>query len=212
MRSPKIRADHDILTTLAQTFEREANDTRQTLQRLQNQMEVLQGGDWIGKGAQAFYREMSGDVLPSMKRLGNALEAAHRATKAISQIMRDAEEEASRFLRGRDDGGRDEDIFGDVYDAMNAPSGAASSQDEDIFGGVYDALGGQSGAQGGTAGGGGAGADVGAMPPLETSTPSGGGGGGRRSSSGGGGSGSFTGSGTSGEGGPKFGESSSDSR
>ena len=76
MSAPKIRTDHDVLAAIAQRFDTEANDTRQTLQKLKSQMEVLQGGDWIGKGAQAFYREMNGDVLPALQRLINALEAA----------------------------------------------------------------------------------------------------------------------------------------
>jgi hypothetical protein len=65
----------------------------------------LQGGDWIGKGATAFYREMDGDVLPALKRLSSAMETANRVTRQISQIMTHTDEEISRLLRAMDPGG-----------------------------------------------------------------------------------------------------------
>ncbi len=120
MSSPKVRADHEVLAALAQRFETESNDTRQTLHQLQSRMEVLQGGDWIGKGAQAFYREMNGDVLPALKRLGNALEAAQRALKAISQLMREAEDEASNMLRQETGSGGEGELSGGASDGSGA--------------------------------------------------------------------------------------------
>lgn len=58
-------------------------------------METLKGGDWIGKGATAFYSEMNDQVMPTMQRLQRALTEAARITQQISQIMKEAEQEAS---------------------------------------------------------------------------------------------------------------------
>jgi hypothetical protein len=63
-------------------------------------MDVLQGGDWEGKGAAAFYREMNAEVVPTLARLARALEASRQVVVQINQIMKAAEDEAARYLRG----------------------------------------------------------------------------------------------------------------
>jgi len=100
MTAPKVRADYDSLKQLAASFGGQAQAARQTIQSLQGQMDVLQGGDWIGQGATAFYQEMGGSVMPTLKRLAGALESAQQSTLQISQIMQQAEAEAARVLRG----------------------------------------------------------------------------------------------------------------
>lgn len=174
MPSIRIRADHDSLSTIAQGFEREANNTRQTLQRLKSQLEVLQGGDWIGKGGTAFFAEMNSDVLPAIARLAAALEAAQRTTRQISQVMQEAEDEASSIFER---GGLDTTPGG-----APAPEGGPSpsgTRDEEIFGGVYAALGGGGGvAGGGTPGGGSAGGGASSGGGSTSAGSSSGGGGG----------------------------------
>jgi hypothetical protein len=61
-------------------------------------VDTLEGGDWIGKGAKAFYREMGTEIMPSLKRLSDALQTADRITRQISQIMQDAEQEAAAIF------------------------------------------------------------------------------------------------------------------
>ena len=100
MSAPVVRADHEALARAAQSFGKNASDTSQTLQRLRSQLEVLQGGDWAGQGANAFFAEMNSDVAPTLARLMRALEASHQVVMQISQIMKRAEDEAARFLRG----------------------------------------------------------------------------------------------------------------
>ena len=100
MAPPKVRADYEQLKNAASQFGGQAQAARQTLQALQRQLEVLQGGDWVGQGATAFYQEMGGQVMPTMKRLAGALESAQQSTLQISQIMAQAEAEAARVLRG----------------------------------------------------------------------------------------------------------------
>lgn len=100
MSAPVVRSDYDTLTRVAQTFGKNAADTQQALQRLRSQMDVLQGGDWLGQGAAAFYREMNADIVPTLARLSRALEASHQVVMQISQIMKAAEDEAAQYLRG----------------------------------------------------------------------------------------------------------------
>jgi WXG100 family type VII secretion target len=94
-----VRADYDQLAQMASAFAQQAALARQMLQQLSKQSEVLQGGDWLGQGAQAFYSEMNSQVLPTMNRLVRALEAAGDVTRQINQIAQQAEAEAAACLR-----------------------------------------------------------------------------------------------------------------
>jgi len=100
MPSPKIRVDHDALQAIARTFGQGADATGRTLRQLKSAMGVLQSGDWIGQGASKFYEEMNSQVLPAVQRLNSALAESAKVTGQISQLMKQAEEEAARLLRG----------------------------------------------------------------------------------------------------------------
>jgi WXG100 family type VII secretion target len=98
MPSPTVRANYDELKTIQQTFNQQADAVAKTNQALKARMETLKSGDWIGKGATAFYQEMDGQVMPSMNRLQRALAEASRITAQIAQLMKQAEDEASGVL------------------------------------------------------------------------------------------------------------------
>jgi WXG100 family type VII secretion target len=95
MSAPTIRSDYDQLRSMAQAFRAQSENIQKQSQQLKSDMETLQGGDWEGKGAQAFYREMGDTVMPTMQRLQRALAEASRITQQISQVMKAAEDEAS---------------------------------------------------------------------------------------------------------------------
>lgn len=182
----RIRADHDQLSQISQGFGREADKTRQTLDRLKQSMEVLKNGDWIGKGATAFYQEMESSILPAVQRLVNAMEMAQRITRQISQVMKDVEEESSHvFDRSGQEGGGAESQGGGASggasgggDAGGAAAGAAAGA---MAGGASG--GGSGGASGGGSGGASGGGSGGAP---SGGSPGGASGGGSGGSSGGG--------------------------
>src|SRR3989304_253920 len=93
-----LRSAYDQLVDFSRTFERESNSAKRSLDSLKRQIEVLEGGDWIGKGADAFYREMNSEVLPAVQRLVKALELASRVTGQIARIFQEVEEECSHFF------------------------------------------------------------------------------------------------------------------
>jgi WXG100 family type VII secretion target len=80
---------------MAQSFRAQSENITKQTQQLKGDMDTLQSGDWIGQGAQAFYKELGDMVLPTMQRLQRALGEASRITQQISQIMKAAEDEAS---------------------------------------------------------------------------------------------------------------------
>lgn len=100
MGADVIQAQYDQLEQIAVRFGRQAEATGQTTQRVQQSLRALQAGGWKGRGAAAFFGEMDRSVLPSMQRLAAALQQSQSVTRQISQVMRTAEEEASRPFRG----------------------------------------------------------------------------------------------------------------
>ena len=122
MPSPKIRVDHDALQAIARTFGQGADATGRTLRQLKSAMGVLQSGDWIGQGASKFYEEMNSQVLPAVQRLNSALAESAKVTGQISQLMKQAEEEAARILRGEGAG-----VVGVIAAALGGALGAAAA-------------------------------------------------------------------------------------
>ena len=94
-----FRGDYDQLAQIAQRFAREHDAAQRMLADVQRQTGVLQSGDWVGQGAQAFYAEMNSAVLPSLKRLAQALQSAQRVTAQISREIKQAEDEAAAVLK-----------------------------------------------------------------------------------------------------------------
>jgi WXG100 family type VII secretion target len=92
----KIQADYDELANIANQFMQESAGVEQLMTQINNMVGQLEGGGWIGRGAQAFYAEMHDLVNPGMQRLVRALEDAGGATKQVSNIISQAEQEASQ--------------------------------------------------------------------------------------------------------------------
>lgn len=99
MPSPTVRGNYDELRTISSTFRSNADSINGTNQKLKSAMGTLQSGDWVGKGATAFYQEMNGQVMPAMQRLRNALSEAARVTQEMAQVIKQAESDASACFR-----------------------------------------------------------------------------------------------------------------
>ena len=98
MASALVRSDHDQLKQISQSFSQQADAINNMNQNIKSCMDTLQGGDWIGKGATAYFQEMNGQVIPSLTRLHRALTQAARITQQVSQLMKQAEGEAAGVL------------------------------------------------------------------------------------------------------------------
>jgi WXG100 family type VII secretion target len=98
MSAPTIRSDYDQLKNVSQTFSSQAETLNGMNQNVRSCMDTLQGGDWIGQGAQAFFKEMNDSILPTLKRLQSAMSESSRITGQISQIMKQAEDSASKVF------------------------------------------------------------------------------------------------------------------
>lgn|SRR5574341_143292 len=121
MPASKVRADYEALASISQVFGQQADCVRGTFKQLKEGVEALQGGDWVGKGADKFYQEMNSAMLPAVQRLAQALERASETTKQISEVMKQAEEDAARLFRCDD---LDNMIVGIMDGAQLNPRGA----------------------------------------------------------------------------------------
>src|SRR5262245_20457412 len=99
MTVTKIRADYEALAEIAQAFGRQAQTAQGALGALQKDMSALEGGDWVGKGSDAFYAEMNTAVFPAMERLVAALNEAATTTRRIGQVMKQAEDDSAALFR-----------------------------------------------------------------------------------------------------------------
>jgi len=160
-----IRADFDQMPDISKRFEREAVNVKRSIDSLNRTIEMLKGGDWFGEGANAFYREMESQVMPSMQRLLKALEMGSGVTKAIERLLHEAEQAIGGLfsaMLGSIDVGITIEIGG-LGAAAGAAVGAAVGGGEGGGGGAggseteQPASGGGGGGSGGGAGGGGGG-------------------------------------------------------
>ena len=99
MAAAKIRANHDELKQMNQTFSAQADAMKQMMDNLRSNMDTLEGGDWVGKGAKAFYSEMGGTIFPALRNLSAALHEGAKISTAISNVMSKAEKEAHDALK-----------------------------------------------------------------------------------------------------------------
>jgi len=97
----KIQADYDELAAIANQFAQEAAAAEQLANRLRSLVGELEGGGWIGRGADAFYGEMHDLVEPGLDRLIRALEDGGSAIKQISTLISNAEQDASSLFNRR---------------------------------------------------------------------------------------------------------------
>jgi WXG100 family type VII secretion target len=91
----EIKAEYDQLDQVANRFLQQSEAITNMLQRVRSSMEKLEQDGWKGRGAQAFFDEMHGEVLPACQRLHTVLSDGSQVSKEIIQIMRQAEGEAA---------------------------------------------------------------------------------------------------------------------
>ena len=95
----EIRADYEQLEDVASRFANQSQVIQQMLEKVRSSMSKLEDGGWIGRGSDAFFQEMNSEVLPASLRLQEVLDEASQVTRAIVQIVQQAEDEACSPFR-----------------------------------------------------------------------------------------------------------------
>jgi WXG100 family type VII secretion target len=94
----EIKAEYDQLEQVVSRFASQSQVIQEMNQRVRSSMQNLQDG-WLGRGSEAFFSEMEGEVMPATQRLQEALDEASRVTRDIIQTFQQADEEASSLFR-----------------------------------------------------------------------------------------------------------------
>ena len=100
-----IQANYQDLQQVAARFGQESQTAQQMLNKMQQAMEPLKDGGWVGKGSDAFFKEMDDVVLPAVKRLIQALSNAQQKTTQVAQLFQSSEQEAAQPLANASQGG-----------------------------------------------------------------------------------------------------------
>jgi WXG100 family type VII secretion target len=95
----KTECNYDELQQLTKMLQKEAEEMNQLLSQTRGKADALHGDGWIGRGADKFFAEMQQLILPSMTRLVNALNQASQSANQISEIYRQAEDEAQNGFK-----------------------------------------------------------------------------------------------------------------
>src|SRR3990172_1969796 len=133
-----IRADYDQMPDISKRFGREAVNVKRSIDSLKRTIEVLKGGDWFGEGANAFFREMESEVMPSMQNLLRVLQLGSGTTLKIVQVLQEAEQTITGSfgtLLGSFEGGISVEISG-----LGAAVGAAVAGGG-VWGGAWGGVG-----------------------------------------------------------------------
>ncbi len=103
--APTVIADYVKLEEIAKVFDSYAQEITKTYQFINQHVDELKGGAWVGRNADRFYAEMDNEVIPALYRLRDALEESADVTRMIIKIFQQAEEDGAAFFTGDTSGG-----------------------------------------------------------------------------------------------------------
>lgn len=95
----QIEADYGVLEQIHKKFLEQSEAIQKTVQNLHNRMQPLEDGGWVGKGSDAFFKEMNNTVFRACDSLKRALDEAAETTKKVGQTVQQAEQDAKNAFR-----------------------------------------------------------------------------------------------------------------
>ena len=93
-----MQVNYDEMQAIIKALQTEEDDLRALLQQTKSKVEALHGNQWVGRGADQFFNEMEGSVLPAMGKAVYALDVAGRVAQQIINIIHGADEETKTFF------------------------------------------------------------------------------------------------------------------
>jgi len=127
-----VQADYEALSEIIKRFSQSAQMIQQMQQATKTTADQLRDGGWIGRGSEAFFKEMDDEATPAVQRLIEALIEAGQVTEQIRQLLRQAEEEAARPIPGN----VERAIGGAAAGGASADDGTGSDGDAGTSGGT----------------------------------------------------------------------------
>ncbi len=90
----EIRVVYPDMEEMSRTFQRGAEQLKDTMQEMQNIASVLEDGALLGSGGQAFVEAIRGKLCPAINRLSDKFNELDKDVKAAVQYARDADKQS----------------------------------------------------------------------------------------------------------------------
>ncbi|MGZ6346923.1 MAG: WXG100 family type VII secretion target, partial [Anaerolineales bacterium] len=94
----KVQLNYDELRTVVKKFRNEGEDIIQLHSTMRDRVHDLHK-DWVGEGADKFFKEMENDLLPALTRLSSALFYAQDVLHKIIQIIQTFDEDTAGYFK-----------------------------------------------------------------------------------------------------------------
>lgn len=88
----------NVLSKMLQQFNVVQNEALNPVKMI---VQAVVGGDWIGKGADAFVDELSSIAIPGIGQVGDHIETLTKNLNFAREVIERADEEAERIVRSR---------------------------------------------------------------------------------------------------------------
>ena len=93
-----VQVNYDEMQAIIKLLQQEEEELKALLQQTKGKVESLHGNQWVGQGADKFFNEMEGTVLPAMGRMVNALDVAGNVAKQVINTIHSADEGTKGFF------------------------------------------------------------------------------------------------------------------
>jgi WXG100 family type VII secretion target len=90
----EIRVVYADMEEMSRTFQRGAEQLKDTMQEMQNIAGVLEDGALLGMGGQAFVEAIRGKLCPAVNRLSDKFNELDRDVRAAVRFAREADRES----------------------------------------------------------------------------------------------------------------------
>jgi len=92
------RVHYDEMSAIVKSFRTEQQEIDALLKQTKSKVESLHNNQWVGQGAEKWFSEMEGTVLPAVQRLVNALGYAADTAQKIHETIHKHDEETKSFF------------------------------------------------------------------------------------------------------------------
>lgn len=85
----KLQLQDDEMLSIASMFRRIGDTVQEQIDKIEAQMNVLDGDGWIGMGWDSFKQEMDSYVMPALRTMKMGFDEAERQCRAVVQLFED---------------------------------------------------------------------------------------------------------------------------
>lgn len=94
----QTQVNYDEMQAIIKSLQSEEEEIKNLLNQTKSKVESLHNNQWIGQGADQFFNEMEGTVLPMMGRMVNAFNVAAQVAMRIINTIHHADESTKSFF------------------------------------------------------------------------------------------------------------------